>query len=191
MILIIDNYDSFTYNLSDYLHQLQQETSIWRNDEITIQTIKKLEPKAIVLSPGPKTPEEAGILLAIIKEFYDKIPLLGICLGHQAIGQFFGGRLKKALHPMHGKTSPLMFIKKDLITEGLPEPVEVMRYHSLIIDDLSKTDLETIAITKEQEVMLIKHKKYLIYGMQFHPESILTNEGLLLLSNWLQVVGLR
>jgi anthranilate synthase/aminodeoxychorismate synthase-like glutamine amidotransferase len=193
-LLIIDNYDSFTYNLYDYFLQLKQSCQVIRNDELSLDQIQERSFDAIVLSPGPGVPEDAGILMPLIAEYYAKVPILGICLGHQAIGLHFGARLQKAMLPVHGKTSTL-FHQGDPLFEDLPDQFEVMRYHSLILDELERTDLQIIAQTKEGENMAIRHSNYPLTGVQFHPESILTQFGLELLANWCkltdQVLSIR
>lgn len=187
MILLLDNYDSFTYNLFDYLKQLHEEVVVYRNDAISIDEIKQLQPNAIVISPGPKTPELAGITMQVIAEFYLTIPILGICLGHQAIGQFFGATLVKSIYPMHGKTSKISYTH-DAIFENIENPFEAMRYHSLYLKNVENTPLKIIANTDDNMVMAIKHQLLPIYGLQFHPESILTEEGLKILENWVNTL---
>jgi anthranilate synthase/aminodeoxychorismate synthase-like glutamine amidotransferase len=193
-LLIIDNYDSFTYNLYDYFLQLKQSCQVIRNDELTLDQIRARSFDALVLSPGPGIPEEAGILMSLIAEYYSKVPILGICLGHQAIGLHFGARLRKAKLPVHGKTSTL-YHRGDPLFEGLPDQFEVMRYHSLILDEIESSELQVIAQTKDGENMAIRHPKYPLSGVQFHPESILTQFGLEFLANWCkltdQVLSMR
>lgn len=184
-ILIIDNYDSFTYILVDYFLQLKTECTVIRNDALPFDEIIKLEFDALVLSPGPKTPKEAGLLPQIIAHFYDKVPMLGICLGHQGIGEFFGARLTKAKTPVHGKTSMICHQQHPLF-EGLPAEFEVMRYHSLVLENVESTPLEIIAATESGEVMAIAHKTLRVIGVQFHPESILSQNGFKILQNWLE-----
>lgn len=184
MILLIDNYDSFTYNLYDYIRQLGWQCTVVRNDQIRIAEIKQLKNlQAIVLSPGPGEPQNAGITMDVITHFYNKVPLLGICLGHQAIGEYFGAKLVKAQQPMHGKTSTLFFEKEHYLFKAINEQFEVMRYHSLILKEV-KEPLEIIATTSSGEIMALSHKELPIVGIQFHPESILTENGLLLLRNF-------
>lgn len=183
-LLLIDNFDSFTYNLYDYLLQLGARCEVRRNDALTPDELETLAPDGIVLSPGPQTPDRAGCLLEVIRRFHDRIPLLGICLGHQGIGQFFGARLEKAVTPMHGKTSRLVHRGHPLFA-GLPSNFSVMRYHSLLLLDLEKTGLECIAESETGEVMAIAHRDFPAWGVQFHPESILTEHGLAMLRNWL------
>lgn len=178
MILLIDNYDSFTYNLFQYLGELGEVIKVVRNDEITVEEIRALNPDGIVLSPGPGRPENAGILIELIQSLYQDYPILGICLGHQAIGYAFGSEIVKALNVMHGKTSTLQVTSQPLF-HAIEEPIEVMRYHSLVIkkDTLTK-DFEVLALsTDDHEIMAIKHKDYPLYGYQFHPESVGTLSG--------------
>ena len=183
MVLLLDNYDSFTYNLRDYILQLGHECMVVRNDEMTVDEMTAISFSSAIISPGPKTPESAGITMQFIERFYASKPILGICLGHQAIGEFFGAKLVKAEKPMHGKTSVITHADHFLF-KGLPEQFEVMRYHSLILDGVDSTDLTVIASTAENEVMAIAHNQLKIAGVQFHPESILTPQGLGILKNW-------
>lgn len=186
MLLMIDNYDSFTYNLVQYFSELGAEVLVRRNDEITLAQIEKLKPEQIVISPGPCTPNEAGISLDLIHHFAGKIPLLGVCLGHQSIGQAFGGSVVRAPRIMHGKTSMIHHDNKTIF-KGLSQPFEATRYHSLVIDPPSLPDcLELSAWTDQNEIMGVRHKKFEIEGVQFHPESILTVEGKKLLKNFLE-----
>jgi len=183
---MIDNYDSFTYNLVQYLGELGREVCVYRNDKITLNQIRKLKPEKILISPGPGRPEDAGISCAVIREFAGKIPLLGVCLGHQAIGYVYGGKIVGAKKLMHGKTSPIYHARKGLF-KGLPNPFLATRYHSLIVEKKSlPRDLLITAWTKEGEIMGLKHKKYPLWGVQFHPESILTPAGKDLLANFLR-----
>lgn len=185
MLLMIDNYDSFTYNLVQYFLELGEEVEVYRNDEITLQEIEKKRPGKIVISPGPCTPNEAGISLALIKNFAGRIPILGVCLGHQAIGQACGGKVVKARQVMHGKTSPIYHDQQNLFA-GLSQPFEATRYHSLLVERSSlPPELVVSAWTKEEEIMGLRHRDYLLEGIQFHPESILTTEGKKLLNNFL------
>ena len=184
-VLLIDNYDSFTYNLYDYFLQLGTTCEVIRNDDPSLDDFQQLEFDALVLSPGPGKPSDAGSLMSMIEYFYDKKPILGICLGHQGIGEFFGATLKKATLPIHGKTSVLQHQGHELF-KGLPETFHVMRYHSLIIEDLENTSLDIIAQTSEGEVMAAAHRELPLIGLQFHPESILTEHGLRVLGNWLE-----
>lgn len=187
MILMIDNYDSFTYNLVQYLGEMGEEILVFRNDKITIEHIERLKPEKIVVSPGPCTPEKAGISMAVIQRFAGKIPLLGVCLGHQSIGAVFGGDIVKAPKLMHGKTS-MIYHDGKTIYRGLPNPFEATRYHSLIVKRETLPDcFEISAETKDKEIMGIRHKKYFIEGVQFHPESILTRCGKDLLRNFLEL----
>jgi len=191
MILLIDNYDSFTYNVYQYLGELGAEVSVVRNDEITVAQIERLAPEKIVVSPGPCTPNEAGISLAVIERFAGEIPLLGICLGHQAIGQAFGGEVRRARTVMHGKTSPIHHEGKGIF-QGLPRPMTATRYHSLIVGLDSLPDcLEVTAWTEtpegqRDEIMGLRHRTLPVEGVQFHPESIFSPEGKILLGNFLE-----
>jgi anthranilate synthase/aminodeoxychorismate synthase-like glutamine amidotransferase len=187
MILMIDNYDSFTYNLVQYLGELGQEVKVFRNDALTVRDIKKLNPAKIVISPGPGRPEDAGISCEVIKEFCGKIPILGVCLGHQAIGYVFGGKIVGAKRLMHGKTSKIYHNKKDIF-KGIPDPFLATRYHSLLVERKSLPDcFEIIAQTRELEIMGLKHKEYSLWGVQFHPESILTKSGKQILDNFIKL----
>lgn len=185
MVLMIDNYDSFTYNLVQYLGELGKKVLVYRNDRITIGAINELKPAHIVISPGPRTPNEAGITLEVISRFSGVIPILGVCLGHQAIGQVFGGRVVRAGRLMHGKTSPIHHNGLRIFND-IPSPFNATRYHSLIVDrDSVPGCLEITAWTEEGEVMGIRHRAYQVEGVQFHPESILTQHGHKLLQNFL------
>jgi len=190
MILMIDNYDSFTYNIVQYLSELGAQVEVYRNDEITIAEIEKKAPAKIVISPGPCTPNEAGISLDVVKTFAGVIPILGVCLGHQSIGQAFGGEVVRAEEVMHGKTSPIHHNSKGVFA-NLPDPFEATRYHSLIVDWATLPDcLEVTAWTEKDgqphEIMGFRHKTLAIEGVQFHPESIMTDCGHNLLKNFLQ-----
>ncbi len=191
MLLMIDNYDSFTYNLVQYLGELGQDVQVYRNDEIDLATVKNLNPRHIVISPGPCTPNEAGISVPLIHEFAGKIPLLGVCLGHQSIGQAFGGNIIKAKTLMHGKTS-LIHHTNTGVFKNLPNPYTATRYHSLVIERASIPDcLEITAWTEDAngefgEIMGVKHKTLAVEGVQFHPESVLTEHGHALLNNFLK-----
>lgn len=186
MILMIDNYDSFTYNLVQYLGALGQKIKVFRNDKINLSQIKKLKPQKIVISPGPGRPEDAGISVEVIRKLSGKIPILGVCLGHQAIGYAYGGNIINAKKLMHGKTS-LIYHNKKTIFKGLPNPFEATRYHSLIVDKKTLPKcFDIIAWTKEGEIMGLKHKDFPLWGVQFHPESILTKAGKDLLANFLK-----
>ncbi len=185
MLLVIDNYDSFTYNLVQYLGELGEELKVYRNDQITLPEINKLQPSRIVISPGPGTPAEAGISEEVIRYFAGKIPILGVCLGHQAIGEVFGGKVIRAGRIMHGKTSPI-FHDGRTIFKGLPNPFTATRYHSLIVEKASlPASLEISAWTEQDEIMGLRHKEFKVEGVQFHPESILTDAGKQLLANFL------
>jgi para-aminobenzoate synthetase component 2 len=186
MILVIDNYDSFTYNLVQYLGELGEEVKVHRNDEISIQEIEAMAPDHILISPGPCTPNEAGISLALLQHFKGVIPIFGVCLGHQAIGQAFGGNVIRAERLMHGKTSPIHH-NGTSVFEGLESPFTATRYHSLIVERESLPDcLEITAETAEGEIMALRHKEYPIEGVQFHPESIITDHGHTMLRNFLK-----
>jgi anthranilate synthase/aminodeoxychorismate synthase-like glutamine amidotransferase len=185
MLLVIDNYDSFTYNLVQYLSEIGQEVRVIRNDEIPAAEIAGLAPSHIVISPGPCTPNEAGISLEVIRTYAGRIPILGVCLGHQSIGQAFGGKVVRAPRVMHGKTSQIFHDGKGLFT-GLPNPFEATRYHSLVIERNSVPDaLEVTARTDDQEIMAVRHKTLPVEGVQFHPESFLTTSGKDLLRNFI------
>ena len=186
MLLMIDNYDSFTYNLVQYFGELGEEVRTFRNDEITLEEIEAMKPDRICLSPGPCTPAEAGICIAVLKHFAGKLPMLGVCLGHQAIGAAFGGNVIRAKHIMHGKTSEVMHHGAGVF-RGLPSPFTVIRYHSLAIERESMPDcLEITAWTADGEIMGVRHKEFAIEGVQFHPESILSEHGHALLRNFLE-----
>ena len=186
MLLMIDNYDSFTYNLVQYLGELGQEVKVVRNDEIELNEVERLAPERIVISPGPCTPNEAGISVPLIKAFAGRIPLLGVCLGHQSIGQAFGGRIVHAKQLMHGKTSAIYHADKGVF-RGLPNPFTATRYHSLVIERESLPDcLEVTAWTEDGEIMGVRHKTLAVEGVQFHPESVLTEHGHDLLRNFLE-----
>lgn len=191
MILMIDNYDSFVYNLVQYFEQLDEEIIIKRNNEISIDDIKTLNPDIIVLSPGPCSPNEAGICIEVVENFKGKIPILGICLGHQIIGQVFGSKIIKALEPVHGKVHPITHDNKGVF-KNLKNPLNVTRYHSLVVDkDNLGADLKITAYTKEGEIMGIRHDKYIIEGVQFHPEAVLTEQGHELLQNFINLARER
>jgi len=187
MILVIDNYDSFTYNLVQYLGELGADLKVFRNDKITIKEIKSLGPDKILISPGPGYPKDAGISIPVIKEFAGKLPVLGVCLGHQAIGEAFGGKIVQAKRFMHGKTSMIHHDGKTIF-KGLPNPFPATRYHSLLVERASLPDsLEISAWTDQDEIMGLRHKEFKVEGIQFHPESILTTEGKKLLKNFLVI----
>ncbi len=183
MILLIDNYDSFTYNLYQQIASLKKKVLVVKNDEISLNKIKKLAPEKIVISPGPKTPNDSGISMDVVKKFYKKIPILGVCLGHQCIGQAFGSKIIHAKNVLHGKTSKI-FHNKDFLFKKIKNPFLAARYHSLVINEVPKNFTLT-AWTTDNEIMGIKHKKYPIFGVQFHPESFLTEEGDKLMHNFL------
>ena len=186
MLLMIDNYDSFTYNIVQYLGELGEDVRTVRNDEITLEQIAAMAPDRICISPGPKAPKDAGISLDILREFKGKLPILGVCLGHQAIGEAFGGNVIRAKQVMHGKTS-LIAHTGEGVFEGLPTPFTVIRYHSLAIERSSLPScLEVTAWTDDGEIMGVRHKEYDIEGVQFHPESILSEHGHALLKNFLE-----
>ncbi len=187
MILVIDNYDSFVYNIVQYLGEWEKNIRVFRNDKITVEEIAALKPEHIVISPGPGNPDQAGISLETIKTFAGKIPILGVCLGLQSIGQAFGGKVVRAKNLMHGKISPIYHDGKTIF-EGLSNPFDATRYHSLIVEAESLPNvLEVSARTKDGEIMGLRHKKFLVEGVQFHPESILTIEGKKLLHNYLKL----
>lgn len=187
MIVVIDNYDSFTYNLVQYLGELGEEIQVFRNDAASVETVVALNPSHIVISPGPGNPSEAGISNEVIRQLGPRRPLLGVCLGHQCIGEVFGGKVVRAPRLMHGKISPVYHYGDDLFV-GVPSPFEATRYHSLIVAEPLPPDLQSTAFTKEGELMGLRHRTYPIYGVQFHPESILTNHGKQILKNFL-VIG--
>ncbi|HRH79504.1 MAG TPA: aminodeoxychorismate/anthranilate synthase component II [Thiobacillaceae bacterium] len=185
MLLMIDNYDSFTFNLVQYFGELGEDVRVHRNDEIDLEAIDSLKPDHIVISPGPCTPTEAGVSVPVIRTFAGRIPILGVCLGHQSIGQAFGGRIIHAKELMHGKTSPIRHADKGVF-RGLPNPFTATRYHSLVIERESLPDcLEITAWTADGEIMGVRHKSLAVEGVQFHPESILTEHGHALLKNFL------
>ena len=189
MLLMIDNYDSFTYNLVQYFGELGEEVRVDRNDEITLDQIERLKPQRICISPGPCAPDQAGVSLALIERFAGRVPILGVCLGHQAIGQAFGGKVVRAQTLMHGKTSPIAHTNSGVFA-GLPTPLVATRYHSLAVERLSLPEcLEVTAWTVDREIMGLKHKSLPIEGVQFHPESIATEHGHALLKNFLQATA--
>jgi anthranilate synthase/aminodeoxychorismate synthase-like glutamine amidotransferase len=188
MILVIDNYDSFTYNLVQYFGELGESIAVHRNDAISLAEIGDMAPDAIVISPGPCTPSEAGISVSVIREFGPRIPLLGVCLGHQAIGEAFGGTVMRASRVMHGKLSRIVHTGTGLF-EGIPSPLGVMRYHSLIVERASlpgELEVTATALDDEHEIHALRHRQYPIWGVQFHPESILTEHGREMLANFLR-----
>lgn len=187
MIIIIDNYDSFTYNLYQYVGEMVKSVKVFRNDRITIEDIEKLTPQKIIISPGPCTPAEAGISIDVIKHFAGKIPILGVCLGHQAIGAAFGGRVIRCHEIMHGKTS-LIYHDEKTIFKGIPNPFEATRYHSLIVEKETLPHCLTVsAWTSNDIIMGLRHKDYPVEGVQFHPESILTKAGKDLIRNFIRL----
>ena len=191
MVFVLDNYDSFTYNLVQYLGELGAKVEVRRNDQVSVAEIEAMEPERIVISPGPCTPQDAGISIEMIRHFAGKIPILGVCLGHQAIGAAFGGRVVRALHLMHGKTSKVTHDNKTIF-HGLPTPMTATRYHSLIVEEKDlPPDLEVSAWTTEKDgsrtIMALRHKKFAVEGVQFHPESVLTDAGKKLVGNFLAI----
>jgi len=190
-LLMIDNYDSFTYNLVQYLGELGAAVDVRRNDAVAVDEVAALAPDGIVVSPGPCTPREAGVSVPVIERYAGRIPILGVCLGHQAIGAAFGGAIVRAPRIMHGKTSPILHDGRGLFA-GLPDPFDATRYHSLVIDPAGvPADLEVCAWTAEQEIMGVRHRKLFVEGVQFHPESILTLAGKQLLGNFLRRLPAR
>ncbi len=191
MILVIDNYDSFTYNLVQYLGELGAEPVVRRNDAISVEDVGALRPQAVVLSPGPCTPREAGITVPLVRRWGAEVPILGVCLGHQAIGEAYGGRVVRAKRVMHGKTSRIEH-HGDGLFAGLPSPLEVMRYHSLIVERASlPPELEVLATSGDDpsEIQAMRHVRDPVWGVQFHPESVLTQHGIHLLENFLRLAG--
>jgi len=189
MLLMIDNYDSFTYNLVQYLGELGQDVRVFRNDQVTLEDVGRMAPAHVVISPGPCTPNEAGVSVDLIREFGARVPILGVCLGHQSIGQAYGGRVVHAAHVMHGKTSMIHHDGHGLF-EGLANPYQATRYHSLIIERETLPEcLEVTAWTEEGEIMGVRHRTFPVVGVQFHPESILTQFGHELLANFLRMTA--
>lgn len=188
MLLVIDNYDSFTYNLVQYLGELGEQVEVRRNDEVTVAEIEsQLKPERILISPGPGTPDDAGVSLQVIENFAGRIPILGVCLGHQAIGQAFGGRVTRAPHLCHGKSSPIEHDGKTIFA-GLDQPLQAGRYHSLIVESASLPScLEITARTADGLIMGLRHREMKVEGVQFHPESIMTTQGMSLLANFLNL----
>lgn len=185
MILLIDNYDSFTYNLYQFMGIFTEDIQVVRNDKITLEEIRALHPEKIVLSPGPKSPREAGICMDVIREFYDKIPILGICLGHQCIGEALGGTVSYAKELFHGKQSSIRHTGTGIF-DGIPSPVKVARYHSLAVQKENLPDcLNVLAETEDGEIMAMQHREYPVFGLQFHPESIYTGHGKRMIENFL------
>lgn len=186
-VVVIDNYDSFTYNLVQYLGELGEEVLTFRNDKVTLDKIEEIRPSAIVISPGPCTPSRAGISIGVIKRFAGRVPILGVCLGHQAIGEAFGGRIVGAKRIMHGKTSQIFHDGKTIF-RNIDNPFAATRYHSLVIErDTVPSCLEVTAVSEDDEIMGVRHKNYPVEGVQFHPESILTKPGKKLLKNFLEM----
>ncbi|MDO5147496.1 MAG: aminodeoxychorismate/anthranilate synthase component II [Eubacteriales bacterium] len=186
MILLIDNYDSFTYNLYQYMGIFRQDIEVVRNDKITIEEVHRKNPDRIVLSPGPKSPAEAGICMDVVKHFYDKLPILGICLGHQSIGAAFGANIVHAKELMHGKQSSIVHEGKGIFA-GVPSPMKVARYHSLAVDESTlPSEFEILAKTEDGEIMAMEHREYPLIGIQFHPESIYTDHGKKIIENFLE-----
>jgi len=191
MILVIDNYDSFTYNIVQELGELGAEIDVRRNDQITLDEIREMKPTHIIISPGPGFPKDAGISRDVIREFGATIPLMGVCLGHQCIGEVYGGKVVHAPELMHGKTSPV-YHKNDPLFTGVPGPFTATRYHSLVVEEETLPDvLEIIAFTEDGEIMGVRHKEYPVIGVQFHPESILTDFGMRILQNFLEKTYLK
>ncbi len=187
MILVIDNYDSFTYNLVQEMGEMGAELEVVRNDQITLRQIQAMQPDRIVISPGPGDPDDSGVSLDVLRELGATIPILGVCLGHQCIGQVYGGVVKRAPRLMHGKTS-MIYHDGDPMFAGVPSPFEATRYHSLIVEEATLPDcLMVTARTEEGEMMGLRHKEYPVYGVQFHPESILTKHGMRILQNFMEV----
>ena len=187
MILMIDNYDSFTFNIVQYLGELGAEVKVVRNDQITVEEAEKLRPTKILVSPGPCSPAEAGVSCDIIRHFGSKLPVFGVCLGHQALGYVYGGKVIRADRLMHGKTSPILHTGKGVL-RGMPNPFDAIRYHSLLVERKSlPAELEITAETKEGEIMGLQHRTLPVYGVQFHPESILTQDGKRILQNFLEI----
>ena len=184
-VVVVDNYDSFTYNLVQYVETLGGECDVHLNDRVTVEQITALAPAGVLLSPGPGTPDDAGITLDVIKELSGKVPIFGVCLGHQAIGQAFGGKVARAPELMHGKTSGILHDGRSIF-RGMPSPFEATRYHSLIVEEASfPAALEISARTQKGEIMGLRHRELAVEGVQFHPESILTDHGLRMIENWL------
>lgn len=181
--VLIDNYDSFTYILHDYLAQVGAQCAVYRNNEISLLQLQELSPTAIVISPGPETPIQAGITMEVIRYFHNKIPIIGICLGHQALGMFFGAELYRLAYPMHGKISSVQHTGNNIAFKNVPQSFDVMRYHSLAIKNLEDTGLRTTATTADACIMAIEHELYPCLGLQFHPESVGTPMGLQMLKN--------
>ena len=189
MVLMIDNYDSFTYNIAQYLGELGVELVVWRNDQFELEAIEELNPEAIMISPGPCTPDDAGLTLQVLERYHQQYPMFGVCLGHQSIGQFFGGNVIHAPSLMHGKTSPIHH-EGDAMFANIPSPFTATRYHSLIVEKESFPDcLEITASTEDGLIMALRHETLPIYGVQFHPESYSTGPGKMIFQNFLQSIG--
>ena len=189
MILLIDNYDSFTFNLYQYIGTFTQDIKVVRNDKITIDEIKEMHPEKIVLSPGPKSPKEAGICMDVVKEFYREIPILGICLGHQSIGAAFGAKIIHAKELMHGKKKLMYKTGESRLFKNLPDTFAAARYHSLAaLKDTLPAELKVTAESEDGEVMAVEHTKYPVFGVQFHPESVMTPDGRVMIENFMEVV---
>ena len=187
MVLLIDNYDSFSYNLYQLIGEINNDIKVIRNDEMTVKEIEELNPARIILSPGPGRPENAGVCEAVIRELGTKIPILGVCLGHQAICEVYGATITYAPALMHGKQSDITIVKESRLFKGLNNKIKVARYHSLVADKTTiPQQLQVTAVTKEGEIMAVEHTEYLVYGLQFHPESILTAEGKKMLENFME-----
>ena len=190
MILLIDNYDSFSYNLYQFIGEIDDDIKVIRNDELTIKEIEALKPDCIILSPGPGRPSDAGVIIDVVKELGSKFPILGVCLGHQAICEAFGATVTYASRLMHGKQSEVTFDKESLLFKGVPEKALVARYHSLAADPATMpAELKITAVTAENEIMAVEHVKYPIYGVQFHPESIMTPDGKTMLRNFIKTIA--
>ena len=186
LILVIDNYDSFTFNLVQYIQEIGEEVVVLRNDQVSLEDIREIKPDYILLSPGPGNPDTAGICLDVVKTFYQEIPILGVCLGQQIIAQAFGGLVRKATQPMHGKTSDINHDQKQIFKD-IPSPFQVTRYHSLVVDESTFPEcLEISAKSDDGEIMAIRHKNYKVEAVQFHPEAILTENGLQMVRNFFQ-----
>ena len=185
MVLVIDNYDSFTYNLVQFLGELGAELVVRRNDQVTVEEVRQLSPSHMVISPGPGTPDDGGVSVEMIRQFHEEMPILGVCLGHQCIAAAFGGRVDLAPRLMHGKTSPINHEERGIL-EGVPSPFTATRYHSLVVYEPLPDCLEVTASTAEGEVMALRHKEAPVTGLQFHPESILTEHGKQILGNFLE-----
>lgn len=192
MILLIDNYDSFSYNLVQYIGSIETDIQIIRNDAKTIEEIERMKPQAIILSPGPGYPKDAGVCIEAVKKLGERIPILGVCLGHQAICEAYGAKITHAKKLMHGKQSMIRLKEDDILFQGIPSPAPVARYHSLAADTESIPDcLEITAKTEDGEVMAVHHREYPVYGVQFHPESILTRDGMKMIENFIGFVRER